>query len=167
MGRHILSVETRNMTAPGLDATLLDAYTGQSTPIDLSGTRTDIPFHVSSDTLSRSLFRFSIVLRGAARTGGQTPVVGQPSLRIVPNPSHGGRIGLQWTNLPPGDYTVSLRSVNGSLLLHQRRMEVESTATQGVIDLDRGVSRLTPGLYILTIEDGKGMTWTVKGWHQD
>ena len=167
MGRHLLSVETRNMSAPGLDATLLDAYTGQSTPIDLSGTRTDIPFQVSSDTLSRSLFRFSIVLRGAARTGGQTPVVGQPSLRIVPNPSHGGRIGLQWTNLPPGDYTVSLRSVNGSLLLHQRRMEVESTATQGVIDLDRGVSRLTPGLYILTIEDGKGMSWTVKGWHQD
>jgi hypothetical protein len=164
-GEHILSIEARNMLQNPLDARLFDAFTGQSTPLDLTGRRTEIPFRITADSASRSLTRFTIVFKGAARpTAGMDGAA--PTLRIVPNPSSGGRIGLQMANLPAGEYRISLRSASGALLA-RKRMERTGMSGQTTLSLDTGGTRLAPGTYIVTVEDTKGRSWTLKGFHQD
>ena len=118
-----------------------------------------------SDTASRSLSRFSIVFQGTARAAGTPPANGQTSVRIVPNPSSGGRIGLQLSNLPAGEYDVTVRSANGATIAH-RRIGVSGPALQTQIILD-DASPLAPGPYLITLDDGKGIRRTLKGWHRN
>jgi|GEM_PF-3435348 len=164
-GDHRLSIHAENIPHTTLSARLLDAFTGRSTPLDLGGEHTEIPFQTTSDTASRSLARFTIVFQGTARVAGTAPANGEPAVRIVPNPSTGRRIGLQLTNLPAGDYHITIRSADGATIAHRKvGVSTQAPLTQVILD---DATPLAPGPYLITLDDGKGFRRTLKGWHRN
>jgi hypothetical protein len=164
-GDHRLSIHAENIPHTTLSARLLDAFTGRSTPLDLGGEHTEIPFQTTSDTASRSLARFTIVFQGTARVAGTAPANGEPAVRIVPNPSSGRRLGLQLTNLPAGDYHITIRSADGATIAHRKvGVSTQAPLTQVILD---DATPLAPGPYLITLDDGKGFRRTLKGWHRN
>jgi hypothetical protein len=87
-GRHRLTMRAENMSQHKLTAFIRDAYTGTTDTLDLSGTGVEHGFDINSDTASKSLNRFSIVIAPVA-----APTINVISLQANPQPAG---IRIEW-----------------------------------------------------------------------
>ncbi len=83
------------------------------------------------------------------------------SIRISSNPSSDGRIRLILTNLPEGRYQVSVRKMNG-VMIHQQYLDLSGTIATPEINMDRTSRALSAGIYLISIDNGKGLKQTLK-----
>ena len=87
------------------------------------------------------------------------------SVRLSSNPSADGRIRLILTNLPEGRYQLSVRKMNGAKI-HQQYLDLSGSIATPEIDLDRSSRALSAGIYLITIDNGKGMKETLKWFYK-
>jgi len=83
------------------------------------------------------------------------------AVRMLSNPSSDGRIRLILTNLPEGRYQLAVRKLNGAMI-HQQYLDLSGSVATPEIDLDRSSRALSTGVYLITIDNGKGMKQTAK-----
>ncbi len=83
------------------------------------------------------------------------------AVRLLSNPSSDGRIRLILTNLPEGRYQMSVRKMNGAMI-HQQYLDLSGSVATPEIDLERSSGALAAGIYLISIDNGKGMKQTVQ-----
>jgi hypothetical protein len=87
------------------------------------------------------------------------------SVRILSNPSSDGRIRLILSNLPEGRYQLAVRKMNGAMI-HQQYLDLSGSIATPEIDVDRSTRALTAGIYLVSIDNGKGLTQTFKWYYK-
>jgi hypothetical protein len=136
-------LEIAAMNIPeGLSAMLEDRYVGSSSPIDLTGT-TIYSFQVENNAAAKDPARFRILF------GSKGSVIAQahPAISVSPNPVKGKMINLQMTDLPKGNYQVSLIGTDGRVIMNRRVAHPGNTALQ-IINVS---SEVLAGVYQLQV----------------
>ena len=65
------------------------------------------------------------------------------------------------TNLPEGRYQLSVRKMNGALV-HLQPIDMAGSVSTPEINMNGSSRALAAGMYLITIDNGKGMKQTVK-----
>lgn len=105
----------------------------------------------------------TLSLDGSVRFSQQVTAEWQSatSVRMLSNPSSDGRMRLILTNLPEGRYQLSVRKMNGALV-HLQPIDLAGSVSTPEINMNGSSRALVAGMYLITIDNGKGMKQTVK-----
>ncbi|MFD1629767.1 T9SS type A sorting domain-containing protein [Pseudopedobacter beijingensis] len=79
-------------------------------------------------------------------------------IEITTYPNPGKEINLLINNLPSSDLQVSISTITG-VMVHQENIKVTDTINKYALQLK---NQLPQGIYIITIKDNNGKTYTVK-----
>jgi hypothetical protein len=111
-----LQIGAIDFVQTGIPAHLEDSYLGTSSSIELGGTVNNYDFSITADPASAAQDRFRIVF-GTAVTS--LPVLDN-GISIYPNPAVNNTVGLQFTGMEKGVYTVRLINNMGQVVFTQQ-----------------------------------------------